>query len=118
MGVCAYCGSDERLTREHLWPTSLHRRLMDVSEAKQNNFWLAKLKKEIPSEPTVRDVCAHCNNIVLSALDRYICELYDRSFIHIPSRHERVEFEYDYHRLKRWILKMCFQLRSHSLVGG
>jgi hypothetical protein len=115
MGVCAYCGSDEPLTREHLWPTSLHRRLIDVSEEKQNSFWLAKLKKAIPSEPTVRDVCAHCNNTVLSALDGYICELFDRSFVHIPKRHEQVEFEYDYHRLKRWLLKMCFNsARIHS----
>jgi hypothetical protein len=86
-----------------------------VSEEKQNKFWLAKLKKVIPSEPTVRDVCAGCNNTVLSALDGYICGLFDRYFVHTPKRHERVEFEYDYHRLKRWLLKMCFNsARVHS----
>ena len=117
MGVCAYCGLDEPLTREHLWPASLHRRLIDGSEEKQKKFWLAKLRKVIPSEPTIRDVCAHCNNTVLSALDGYVCELFDRSFVNIPKRHERVEFEYDYHRLKRWLLKMCFNsARIHSSV--
>jgi len=121
--MCAYCGLDKPLTREHLWPASLHRRLMEGDEdrlmggdeEKHNSFWLAKLKKAIPSEPTIRDVCADCNNTVLSLLDAYICELFDHSFVHIPKRHERVEFEYDYHRLKRWLLKMCFNsARIHS----
>jgi hypothetical protein len=115
MGICAYCGTDAALTREHLWPASLHKRLMDVMEEKHNVFWLRKIKKEISSEPTIRDVCGRCNNIVLSVLDGYMCQLFDRSFVHIPKRHERVEFEYDYHRLKRWLLKMCFNsARIHS----
>jgi hypothetical protein len=50
-------------------------------------------------------------------LDGFICELFDRSFVHLPNRHERVEFEYDYHRLKRWLLKMCFNsARIHSSI--
>jgi hypothetical protein len=117
MSACAYCGSVGPITREHLWPAALHRRLIDVSDEKQNCFWLAKIKKEIPSEATVRDVCAQCNNIVLSDLDEYICQLFDCSFVHIPKRYERVEFEYDYHRLKRWLLKMCFNsARIHSSI--
>lgn len=63
----------------------------------------------------MRDVCAKCNNEILSALDIYICELFDRSFANILKRHEPVEFEYDYHRLKRWLLKICFNsARIHS----
>lgn len=117
MSVCAYCGSMAPLTREHLWPAALHRRLIDVSNEKRNRFWLAKIMKEIPSEPTVRDVCAQCNNTVLSSLDEYICQLFDRSFVHIPDRHERVTFDYDYHRLKRWLLKMCFNsARIHNSI--
>jgi hypothetical protein len=94
---------------------SLHQRLINTRENKNSLFWLAKIKKEIPSEPTVRDVCASCNNVTLSALDGYICELFDRSFVNILNRHERVEFEYDHHRLKRWLLKICFNsARIHS----
>jgi hypothetical protein len=44
----------------------------------------------------------------LSQLDAYICELFDRYFIYIYQRHATVRFEYDYHRLKRWLLKMSF----------
>lgn len=115
--LCAYCGASERLTREHLWPAALHRRIVAASDEKQKRFWLAKLEKEIPAEPTVRDVCSECNNGELSRLDGYICELFDRSFAYTPERYEKVEFVYDYHRLKRWLLKMCFNsARIHQAV--
>src|SRR5262245_1847826 len=108
MRHCAYCGSDGPLTREHLWPESLHRRLIEVSDEKLNKFWDRRTGKIIQGEPTLRDVCASCNNGLLSSLDSYICEVFDRSLVHIPQRFEKVTFEYDYHRLKRWLLKMCF----------
>jgi hypothetical protein len=115
MGGCAYCGSNAPLTREHLWPAALHQRLANAREDKCSVFWLAKINKVIPNEPTVRDVCANCNNGILSALDGYICELFDRSFVTILKRYERLEFEYDYHRLKRCLLKICYNsARIHS----
>jgi len=106
--VCAYCKSEKPLTREHLWPASLHRRLVEAAKIQTNAFWLARLQKTISSEPQIRDVCAECNNGVLSELDSYICSLFDASFTHTPQRYEKVQFEYDYHFLKRWLLKMCF----------
>jgi len=105
---CAYCGSEGPLTREHIWPKSLRRRLVKANDQKQSRFWLAKIKKVIVAEPTICDVCSVCNNIRLSSLDNYICELFDRFFIHIPQRYEHVTFDYDYHRLKRWLLKISF----------
>lgn len=115
MSVCAYCGSVGPLTREHLWPRALHRRLTDSSSEKRNRFWLARIGSEIANEPTVRDVCAKCNNGVLSSLDGYICELFERSFSRVQRRYDQVEFSYEYHRLKRWLLKMCFNsARIHN----
>lgn len=115
MPICAYCGSIESLTREHLWPTALHRRVMEARQEKNSLFWLARIGKEIASEPTVRDVCALCNNARLSVLDDYICDAFDRFFVHKVERHTKVEFEYDYHLLKRWLLKTCFNsARIHS----
>src|SRR5262249_12994416 len=105
---CAYCGAEGPLTREHLWPESLRRRLKKANNPKQSIVWLAKIDKEFAADPTIRDVCSTCNNIRLSSLDSYICELFDRYFVHIPERYERVTFDYDYHRLKRWLLKICF----------
>ena len=114
---CAYCGSDGPLTLEHLWPTSLHRRLIDASDDKDNQFWLRRLGREIEGEPKLRDVCAKCNNICLSRLDAYICELFDKYFVQMLDRHQRIVFEFDYHILKRWLLKMCFNsARIHSSI--
>jgi hypothetical protein len=105
---CAYCGSSGPLTREHLWPASLHRRLTEANDDPKGLFWLRRANAEIEGEPKLRDVCQACNNGALSQLDAYICELFDLYFIHIYRRHAIVRFEYDYHRLKRWLLKMSF----------
>lgn len=106
--LCAYCKQPGSLTREHLWPASLHNRLLAANEQSENIFWLARLRRAIPSEPQIRDVCGRCNNGVLSKLDNYICELFDKSFSRVLARDERVRFEPNYHLLKRWLLKMSF----------
>lgn len=106
--ICAYCKQAATATKEHLWPASLHKRLYATNQQTAHSFWLAKLQREIPSEPQIRDVCAYCNNVTLSALDSYICQLFDASFVHIPQRYEKVIFEHSYHLLKRWLLKMSF----------
>ncbi len=105
---CAYCKSCSTMTREHLWPVSLHERLVRANNQDGSHFWLSRLRAEITSEPKTRDVCERCNNTVLSELDRYICFLFDRYFVRILDRHERVVFEFDYHFLKRWLLKTCY----------
>lgn len=105
---CAFCDRAGPLTKEHLWPKSLHKRLEDASSGNRNYFWLNRLKQVIASEPQVRDVCANCNNGVLSELDSYICDLFDAQLIHMPKQHETVTFSFDYHLLKRWLLKLSF----------
>ena len=113
--VCAYCGSEQPLTKEHLWPASLHRRLLEANDDKENCFWLRRVGRELPSEPTVRDVCAECNNGPLSLLDSYMCELFDGFLVRSLDRDEAIDFKFDYHRLKRWLLKMSFNsARIHA----
>lgn len=107
--VCAYCKQSAVMTREHLWPASLHRRLAEADgPPRKKRFWLARLQREIPNEPQIRDVCAYCNNVTLSELDAYICSLFDATLVRIPRRNDTVWLEYDYHLLKRWLLKMSF----------
>lgn len=107
--ACAFCGpTDEKRTKEHLWPASLHRRVVALLDGGEQKFWLARLDKALPNEPTIRDVCAVCNNGELSKLDNYICEAFDRYFGVIRERGEEVTLEYDYHLLKRWLLKMSY----------
>jgi hypothetical protein len=89
--------------------------LVKANQSPQNLFWLRRINDEIEGEPKLRDVCQACNNGVLSALDNYICALFDRYFVHVLNRFDRVRFEFDYHLLKRWLLKMCFNsARMHS----
>ena len=115
MSNCAFCKQSGTMTREHLWPAALHARLLAANSQAENAFWLRRLEKPIATEPQIRDVCARCNNGVLSQLDTYICELFDRSFVHMPARNGSVSFDYDYHRLKRWLLKMSYNsARIHS----
>jgi len=112
---CAFCDAVASLTKEHLWPRSLHSRLEAASTGSRNLFWLKRLNREIAGEPQVRDVCADCNNVALSELDSYICDLYERQFVHMPQRHEAVTLAYDYHLLKRWLLKLSFNsARIHN----
>ena len=112
---CAYCGSDRDLTREHLWPASLHTRLLKANGTSQSLFWLRRINAEVQGEPKIRDVCQTCNNGSLSELDNYICALFDRYCVRILNWNEKVVFEYNYHLLKRWLLKMAFNsARIHS----
>lgn len=113
--LCAYCGSEGPLTREHLWPASLHRRLVAANQHTGSSFWLRRINREVEGEPTLRDVCQVCNNGVLSTLDAYVCNLFDLYCVRIVQRYEKVNFEYDYHLLKRWLLKMSYNsARMHN----
>jgi hypothetical protein len=88
---------------------------MGSARKAESRFWLRKIEKEISNEPTVRDVCSECNNGELAVLDGYICNLFEVSFANVYERYEKVVFEYDYHRLKRWLLKISFNsARVHS----
>jgi len=48
------------------------------------------------------------NNGPLSALDNYICELWDGYFHHIVPADAQIAFAFDYELLTRWLLKMSF----------
>lgn len=106
--MCSYCKEPATITKEHLWPAALHKRLYAANEQTRSCFWLARLQRIIPAEPQIRDVCTQCNNVTLSELDSYICNLFDSTFINIIKYDEVVQFEYSYHLLKRWLLKMSY----------
>jgi len=105
---CAFCLENKNMTREHLWPASLHKRLKLINDQKRGYFWLNSKSKILAVEPKIQDVCADCNNGILSQLDNYICNIFDSNFSHMPEKDEVVSLEYDYHLLKRWLLKMCY----------
>lgn len=106
---CAFCRNNTKLTREHLWPQALHKRMKNANQLNESSMWIAKVEdKLLKSEPSIKDVCEKCNNGVLSQLDNYICSLFDSTFNKVVEKKYPVSFDYDYHMLKRWLIKMCF----------
>ncbi|ROZ72087.1 hypothetical protein [Ramlibacter sp. WS9] len=59
-------------------------------------------------DPTIKDVCAHCNNVLLSKLDSYLASLYDAHFHQILLPGEQASISYDHELLLRALLKVSF----------
>lgn len=121
MAICAYCSSkDVKMTREHLWPASLHKRYAEGSKLEDDeyteNFYIRKVPdKMLAVEIQIKDVCEQCNNGVLSMLDSYICSLWDKYFSTMRLFGEEFCFEYDFDLLSRWLFKMNFNsARIHN----
>jgi len=52
-------------------------------------YWIDRLdEKMVGGEPTVKDVCQECNNVVLSQLDSYGLKLYKNYFCKIAEQNE------------------------------
>jgi hypothetical protein len=105
--ACAFCGSPGRLTREHIWPKGIIDRV-------DYGLRFTGQGKVISGEPTIADVCAACNNGPLSALDAYICQLYDQYFHEFHDKGSSVVFQYDWSRLGNWFLKASFNAARAS----
>ena len=102
VNVCAYCKSNAKLTREHVFPQFIIKKETDMLSFSEK---AAKIRK---MELTTKDVCAKCNNEELSRLDDYICRLYDSHFAKIIYRNEALQFSYDFGKLARWLLKVSY----------
>lgn len=101
--VCAYCMKPGPLTKEHIWPGGIIKRAKGI-----NTSYLGKLEKFIDAELTIKDVCSVCNNGPLSALDAYICDLFDAQFSRPAIRRKPRTFIYNYEVLLRWLLKISY----------
>ena len=67
-----------------------------------------KAGKTFRGDITIKDVCQYCNNGPLSKLDDYICQLYDKYFVHVPKPRTSIQFRYDFSLLMRWLLKISY----------
>jgi hypothetical protein len=99
---CAYCGQYEKLTKEHIWPKSIIRRVGDRLS------YNPKAGKFRHMEMVISDVCGTCNNGPLSDLDAYGAILYDRYFDHYYMGGESIEFSVDFQKLAKWLLKLSY----------
>jgi len=119
--VCAYCGSEGPLTREHIMPKSILDKANESSKEVFNeltNRYVEKMGKIILAELTIGDVCGTCNNGSLSVLDRYGSSLYDKSFSAPIKKGQSTTFQYDYHLLLRWLLKLSYNSARVSNEGN
>lgn len=100
---CAYCGSDTKLSKEHVWPKSFLAKL-EKGYAKYS----PKSGKVHGGDYIVHDVCSLCNNERLSPLDLYFSKLYDSYFYDTKGLNETIIFEFDYDLLTRVLLKIAY----------
>lgn len=107
---CAFCGQGGPFTREHIWPQSLQRHVQDLAEGDgPPDYWVLRLREqEKLNDPVLKDVCASCNNGQLSVLDTYAAGLFKDQLSRRYERNDEFDFEFDYHLLKRWLLKVSF----------
>lgn len=123
---CAYCDGPGPLTRDHVWPECFLARTGRTAA-----HFAHQSGKAHGADYVVADVCSRCNNEILSELDSYFCGLYDQFFAEVRGFDSSVEFQYDFDRLARALLKISFnsaracgseheylrQVRSYTLTG-
>lgn len=103
MQTCAYCDDTCKPTREHVIP-DWYNETPGATETFSVRAPLTHLKGDL----LVKDVCGRCNNGVLSDLDSYGKQLYERFFA-IPAYADgTITFEYEGDRLIRWLLKLSY----------
>lgn len=107
--ICAFCFQKNKLTREHVWPEGILKRLPTY-----RGRFFEKADKVIDSDHIIKDVCVSCNNGVLSKLDEYGCLLFDKYFHKIAEPEEEVNFEYNYDTFLRWLLKIAYNTTRSS----
>jgi hypothetical protein len=110
MSTCIYCGQEGKMTREHILPSFIYEYQYSTASGKTIG-WQEKSKKMISVEAKIKDVCFHCNNVVLCNLDGYVKNMLERSgFFTECFLKEKVNIDYNYSLLSRWLLKVAFNL--------
>lgn len=103
---CAYCQSNEKMTREHILPKFIYN-----FQKQFDDFvgWNDAAGKMVQSEHLIKDVCANCNNGVLSELDAYAKLFMEKNGILVRNyRETELQLKYNYDRILRWMLKVSF----------
>lgn len=121
MSICAYCGQDAKLTREHIIPKSLINSFEKDRNETTSQFISSAGGKLINSESTIKDVCGPCNNNDLGKLDAYANDNFTPQCLTCLEDGESRVINYDYDKLARWLLKIGYNSAraydtDHSLI--
>lgn len=103
MSICVYCGKVRKLTKEHIWPKSIIRRVDNYTAR-----YSASGDKVFGGELIVKDVCSECNNVLLSVLDSYLLKLYHNYFSNFVDFEQKIVFKFEYEKLLRALLKISY----------
>lgn len=110
---CAFCGEKKRLTGEHVIPNGLIKLYPRETITFSNN---TKFKDN--KGLRVKDVCAQCNNKILSELDNYGVELIRENFIREFKADDILKFEYDYEKLSKWLMKIAYNMDRSEKINS
>jgi hypothetical protein len=114
MKVCAYCNENKKLTREHIWPSTILRKYEDGLKT-----YNPRTESYFTGDALIKDVCSECNSGKLSAIDSYLSKEYDKAFGTIVQPGESVLFRYDYELLLRSLLKISYNsARAHNALDS
>ncbi len=107
MPVCAYCQQNRPSTREHIIPAFIYNFQKQMEQSVVG--WNEVAQRMVGGEGKVKDVCAECNNQVLSELDAYGKQLLTDSGLLVQNYTKReLTLQYDYPLLLRWLLKISY----------
>ena len=102
--ACAYCRRVKKLTKEHIYPKFLYKKI----RGRLSGFNEAADKVTL-GERLIKDVCSTCNNNVLSKLDKYGEQYFQLNKLdHSFTNETSAEIYYEYDALLRWILKVSY----------
>lgn len=107
MSICAYCKQEGVLTREHVVPAFAYAFQKELESSVIG--WNEAAGKMVGGELKIKDVCAACNNGVLSTLDSSGKALLVDSGI-LTSNFTKLSLmlSHDYDLLARWLLKISY----------
>lgn len=114
MPACAYCGSDNSLTKEHVTPRFIYSYLKIDGGHQGWNRRVETWKRNL--ESVTRDVCAECNNGPLARLDAYGKQFFEKNQLHKQTYANWFELDYDYDSLVRWFLKISYNMSRVSAL--
>jgi hypothetical protein len=99
---CAYCRLERTVTKEHIWPKSI------LLKTDYGVRYSERAGRIFSGDMIIKDVCATCNNGPLSVLDAYASQLYESYFGGFERPRDSIEFNYDFGKLVRWLLKVSY----------
>lgn len=106
---CAYCGNEAKGTKEHIISKS-------VLDLFPECFITFDGHRNVIHEhdPMIKDVCANCNNNLISYIDSYANEFISKYFLNRTEN--EITIEYNYVMLQKMLLKYTFNdLRSKKM---